>query len=59
MTRTNLPESATVINGSEIHFVDGKRAEQILNALIVSTSQVDYDEVTIEKLISEYEQLMC
>jgi hypothetical protein len=58
MIRINLPESITVVNGFTAKNIDSQRAEQILNALIASTSQVDYDEVTVDQLIHEYERLM-
>ena len=59
MTRINLPESITVVNGFTATNIDSQRADQILNALIASTSQVDYDEITVDQLINEYERLLA
>ncbi|MEP7279555.1 MAG: hypothetical protein ABI813_12975 [Bacteroidota bacterium] len=58
LLRTDKPESATVVHNPTISNTNGQRANQILDALIIQTSQTDYDEVTVEKLIIEYQSLM-
>jgi hypothetical protein len=58
MIRNNAPESITIVDNITRNTTDGQRLDQILQALIVQTSQVDYDDVTVEQLIHEYERLM-
>ena len=51
-------ETATLVAPRQRMYNDTNRANQILDALITTTSQQEYDEVTVEKLIREYESLM-
>jgi hypothetical protein len=57
MTHTYASENTYVSTASILQSPED-RANQILNALIQQTSQQDYDEVTVNKLIDEYESLL-
>jgi hypothetical protein len=56
MKSVYFPETGNALNISTLQNPE-IRASEILNALIVQTSQQDYDEVTVNKLIIEYESL--
>ncbi len=57
MTHSNLPQNTTAQNETAQHAQE--RAQQILDSLMEQTAQVEYDDVTVEKLINEYETLMA
>ena len=59
MTAYNLPELGTVSPGTSPAIDQIQRAEEIMNVLIQQTAQAEYDDITVDRLITEYYSLMA
>ena len=59
MTPYNVAAMSPVSPGTSLAIDQINRAEEIMNALIQQTAQAEYDDITVDRLITEYYSLMA